>query len=622
MRVMFVLCDGSAAVQIASRSLPLTCVSCPPMPTLDWVGKQAVVDHHRKVPYRLLHCDKDLSAGDPDAGNLLVQGDNLEALKALLPYYAGQVKCIYIDPPYNTGNEGWVYNDNVNSPEIRKWLGEVVGKEAEDLSRHDKWLCMMYPRLALLREFLREDGAIFVSIDDNEGHYCKALLDEVFGRGNFLATLVWNHSVQTKGYSGSFSVHHNYVHAYQRSGKFVLRDLTRDESHNVNYSNPDGDPRGAWRPGDVRNSLVRPNLMYDIVTPSGKNIRHPPKGWRFKRETFEQELESGKIVFSQDETRIIRKIYLADQEGRVPETLWFPKDVGTTREATAEVREMVGESEQFETPKPVRLIQRILSIATDADSIVFDSFAGTATTAHAVLAQNCADGGRRKFVCIEINERIAVSVTSARTKAAVTGVRADGQPWTRQVSALLDEVPLTVTSIRTGHEVDERLNGCRGEHREEYQEFEKVVEENHFRLYGYRTEVGGGLGSGFRFCRLGKPLFDEHGSIAEGVSFTDLAAHIFFSETGSPIPRKARKDNPLLGTFGGRAIYLLYNGVLGDRRPAGGNVLTHAVAEALPPHPGGGGPRVVFGEATRLGPKALAAYGITFRQIPFSLRVD
>jgi site-specific DNA-methyltransferase (adenine-specific)/adenine-specific DNA-methyltransferase len=148
------------------------------MPTLDWIGKRAVLNHHREVPFHLLQADPELSVGDPDSGNLLVQGDNLLALKALLPYYAGQVKCISIDPPYNTGNEKWVYNDAVNSPEMREWLGRVVGAEAEDLSRHDKWLCMMYPRLQLLKEFLREDGAIFVSIDDNSIGYLRLLMDE------------------------------------------------------------------------------------------------------------------------------------------------------------------------------------------------------------------------------------------------------------------------------------------------------------------------------------------------------------------------------------------------------------------------------------------------------------
>ncbi len=161
------------------------------MPTLDWIGKRAVVNHHRELPYRLLHCDREASAGEPSGGNLLVEGDNLHALKALLPYYTGKAKCIYIDPPYNTGNEGWVYNDNVNAPEIQKWLGDTVGKEAEDLSRHDKWLCMMYPRLAVLRDFLREDGVLLMSIDDNEVALAKLLLNEIFGGQAFIAQLVW-----------------------------------------------------------------------------------------------------------------------------------------------------------------------------------------------------------------------------------------------------------------------------------------------------------------------------------------------------------------------------------------------------------------------------------------------
>ena len=186
------------------------------MPTLDWIGKNAVLNHHRQVPYRLLQCNGKLSAGDPDAGNLLVQGDNLEALKALLPYYAGKVKCIYIDPPYNTGNEGWAYNDNVNSPEIRQWLRQTVGKEGEDLSRHDKWLCMMYPRLALLRDFLTVDGAIFISIDDNEVQNLRAVMDEVFGPRNFVATVIWQKMDGPKNTAIHLSEDHDYIVLYAR----------------------------------------------------------------------------------------------------------------------------------------------------------------------------------------------------------------------------------------------------------------------------------------------------------------------------------------------------------------------------------------------------------------------
>ena len=178
-----------------------------------------MVNHHREVPYRLIHCDPELSAGDPETGNLLVQGDNLEALRALLPYYAGKVKCIYIDPPYNTGSEGWVYNDNTNSPEIRKWLGQVVGKEADDLSRHDKWLCMIYPRLRLLREFLSQDGVILVSIDSNELTNLLLVLTEIFGQGNKIAELIWEKG--RKNDAKKFSVGHDYIVVFAKSKLFI-----------------------------------------------------------------------------------------------------------------------------------------------------------------------------------------------------------------------------------------------------------------------------------------------------------------------------------------------------------------------------------------------------------------
>ncbi len=219
------------------------------MPTLDWIGKKAVVNHHREVPYRLVHCDGDLSTGDADAGNLLVQGDNLEALKALLPYYAGEVKCIYIDPPYNTGNEGWVYNDNVNSAEIKAWLGNVVGKEAEDLSRHDKWLCMMYPRLRLLREFLREDGAIFISIDDNEADHLRLVLDDIFGRKNFIATVVWNMMDSPKNTAIQFSNDHEFVLIYGKNGAdWRPNPVPRTEAMNKRYKNPECPSSGFLGP--------------------------------------------------------------------------------------------------------------------------------------------------------------------------------------------------------------------------------------------------------------------------------------------------------------------------------------------------------------------------------------
>ncbi len=232
------------------------------MPSLNWIGKDAVVKHHKDVPFRLLEPVPELSCGDASSSNLIVQGDNLHALKALLPRYAGQVKCIYIDPPYNTGNEGWAYNDNVNSPEIRKWLGEVVGKEGETLDRHDRWLCMMYPRLVLLRQFLREDGAIFVSIDDNEVGTLRLLMNEIFGAGNFVATAVWQKRYSRENREAIGDAH-EYIMIYaMKLDAFVRikRKLPLGPKQLAVYRNPNDDPKGPWRAVSFSAQGFRPNL--------------------------------------------------------------------------------------------------------------------------------------------------------------------------------------------------------------------------------------------------------------------------------------------------------------------------------------------------------------------------
>ncbi|PZU92795.1 MAG: site-specific DNA-methyltransferase [Chelatococcus sp.] len=366
---------------------------------LTWVGK----DEEPRLEPRILiedvgmsYCAAARAAGD-FFDNRLIQGDNLLALKALEAEFSGKVNCIFIDPPYNTGSAFEYYDDSLE---------------------HSLWLGMMRDRLVLLRSLLSDDGSIWVTIDDNELHYLKVLMDEIFGRRNFIGSAIWQHSVQGKGYSGKFSVHHNYVLAYRKSEKFTLNDLPRQEEHNVNYSNPDNDPRGAWRSGDVRNALVRPNLMYDITTPSGKTIKHPPKGWRFSRETFEKELKVGKIKFSKDESRIIRKIYLEDQEGRVPETLWFSNDVGTTREASAEVRAF-HDGDDFDTPKPERLIERVLLLATNKGDLVLDSFAGSGTTG--AVAHKMG----RQWLMIELG-RQATSLIAPRMQSVIDGRDAGG----------------------------------------------------------------------------------------------------------------------------------------------------------------------------------------------------
>lgn len=537
------------------------------MPTLDWIGKQAVLHHHRDVPYRLIHCDKDLSAGDPDAGNLLVQGDNLEALKALLPYYAGKVKCIYIDPPYNTGNEGWVYNDNVNSPEMKKWLGQVVGKEAEDLSRHDKWLCMMYPRLRLLREFLSEDGVIFVSIDDNEVHLLRCLLDEIFGSANFIITIAWQkrYSRENRGDIGDA---HEYLLVYGKKYEDFRGGFNRiplDAKSSAVYKNPNDDPKGKWRIIPMTAQGFRPNQMYPIETPSGK-IMLPPKGrcWSMVESEFIKLKDEGRIWFGKNGNSApgVRR-YLSEVEGLIPWSWWPHEEVGHTDEAKKELLQF--EFDQiFDTPKPRRLISRVLQIATDKDALILDSFAGSGTTGHAVLDLNKQDGGNRKFILVEMDETIAGDVTAERLKRVVNGY--------------------------------DKTKGEKSEHVE-------------------------GLGSGFRFCRLGTPLFDEFGGIANEVTYPDLAAHIFFSETGSPIPQKADETTTLLGTYQGRAIYLLYDAATqGFALDAAGNTLTPAMLGKLPlPAPGFEGLRVVYAEGCTVTPERLREENVVFKQIPYQI---
>ena len=392
------------------------------MPVLDWIGKKAVVNHHREVSYRLLHCDKSKSAGDPDAGNLLVQGDNLEALKALLPYYAGKVKCIYIDPPYNTGNENWIYNDNVGSPEIKAWLGKVVGKEAEDLSRHDKWLCMMYPRLRLLKEFLHKDGSIWISIDDIEVHSLRALMDEVFGRTNFVASNIWQKRYSRENREAIGDVH-EYVLIYARDPERFkttrnLISLTEDQAKI--YKNGNNDPLGRWRGIPMTAQGFRPNQMYEIVSPAGV-VHRPPEGrcWGMIESEFEKLRSEGRIYFGKDgraQPSVIR--YLSEVEGFVPWTLWTHDEVGHTDEAKKEIREIFGTQTAFDTPKPTRLIERIIQISTQPGDIVLDSFAGSGTTGHAAFRVNSLGGAKRRFILVEMEENIAREVTAKRLEYA------------------------------------------------------------------------------------------------------------------------------------------------------------------------------------------------------------
>jgi len=528
------------------------------MPTLNWIGKKAVENHHRQVPFHLLKDVPELSVGDPGSGNLLVEGDNLLALKALLPYYAGQVKCIYIDPPYNTGNEGWIYNDNVNSPEMREWLGKVVGKESDDLTRHDKWLCMMYPRLSLLKEFLSDDGSIWISMDDSEISSLRCIMDEIFGVKRFVACNVWQKRYSRENREAIGDVH-EYLLVYAKNlqrFKLMRNKIPPDDRQANVYKNPNNDPKGRWRAVPMTAQGYRPNQMYEITTPAGV-VHRPPEGrcWSMIEEEFCKLKSEGRIYFGKDgksQPGVIR--YLSEVEGFVPWTWWSHEEVGHTDEAKKEIREIFGTQTAFDTPKPLRLVERILQIATRPGDLVLDSFAGSGTTGHALIRLNGRDDGSRRFILVELEPNICKPITAKRLDRAIKG-------------------------------------------------------------YGDTP----GLGGGFRFATLGESLFDDLGNIRSTVPYTDLARHVYFTETGEPLPGKDDASGPLLGTCRGLAVYLLYNGILKDKSPNGGNVLTTGLLGRLPKHDG---PKVIYGTACRIGSERLRRENILFKQLPYKLRVD
>lgn len=580
------------------------------MPSLNWIGKEAVEHHHKEVPYRLVHCDGALSAGDPDAGNLLVQGDNLEALKALLPYYGGQVKCIYIDPPYNTGNEKWRYNDNNNSPEIRRWLGETVGKEADDLSRHDKWLCMMYPRLRLLRGFLREDGVLFASIDHNELANFQHLVAEIFSGYQQIAIPVVNNMKGRNDRDYIATCHEYLVLVAKKSFVSFGLPLTQQQKARFKHKDDKGflyELRDLRKRGGADTREERPQLWFPIYKDpkSGKLSMEEREGWiaiwpmkkdgtegcwRWGRSRTEKYIDTLQASYAKanDKWNVSYRIYLDpqreedifeddpedftedydDETGEAierttkPKSFWWGPEISTDN-AGKQLKEIFGGKKPFEYPKPVALIERILHMIGDQSAIVMDSFAGSATTGHAVLKANAEDGGNRRFILVEMNDDIAQDVSAIRLRRAIEG---------------------------------------------------------HLKGTSKKQRVPG-LGGGFRYCRLGVPLFNEFGDIDGEVSFPDLAAHVFFAETGAPIPAKAQVGNAYLGKHGEKAVYLLYTqGLEGTPREALGNVLTPDALVALPPPPAGfEGTRVVYAEGTTVSPDRLKAVGVVFKQIPYQI---
>ena len=503
------------------------------MPLLTWSGRDTDLTLAARAPYRLLEPVASLSYGDVDAPNMLIEGDNLDALKALLPYYAGQVKCVFIDPPYNTRSAFEHYDDNLE---------------------HSQWLSMMYPRLELLRELLSEDGSIWVTLDDNEAHYFKVIADEVFGRKNFIANVIWQKRFSPNSTAVHLSDSHDHVLVYaKQSGSWRRNLLPRTSKSDANYKNPDGDPRGPWTSSDLSARNFYSLGSYPITTPAGRQIPGPPPGrfWSVSRETFTQLAAENRIWWGRDgDGRPRLKRFLSDvRSGVVPQTVWLHEEVGNTQEAKKEVVAF-NPQDVFTTPKPERLIKRILDLATAPGDLVLDSFLGSGTTA--AVAHKMG----RRWIGIEMGEH-------ARTHC---------QPRMAKV-----------------------VDGEQG---------------------GVSEAAGWAGGGGFRFYKLGVPVLDENGNIRDDIRFEHLAAHVWFSETGTPRSTRAKKE-AFLGAHRGIAYYLLFNGILGDQRKTGGNVLTRSVLRSLR---GFDGPKVIYGEACDLPDEQLAELDIRFRQTPYDIK--
>ena len=509
------------------------------MPELKWLGDEDAKRRARRVPYRMLEPVE--TVGDASTGNLLIRGDNLDALKALLPFYAGRVKCIFIDPPYNTKSAFEHYDDNLE---------------------HSQWLSMMYPRLELLRDLLAEDGSIWVTIDDHEGHYLKVIMDEIFGRSNFIATIAWEKDKGGRG-DADISTSQDMIlgYAMKRQRWASTRNLIeRTDVQSSRFKNPDNDPRGPWRQGDdgtAKSGTEKQRFL--IQLPSGRSVV-PKVGryWAFSEQTFKAAMAEGRAYFGKNGDRLplIKRYQSEVREGVAPRTWWPAEEAGTNQSAKRDhLSKLFPDLEPFSTPKPEELLSRIVHISSNKDDLVIDSFLGSGTTA--AVAHKMG----RRYIGIEMGEH-AVTHCLPRLKKVVEGEQG-----------------------------------------------------------GISEAVGWKGGGGFRFMKLGEPAFNDDGAINPAVRFATLASYLWFLETGAPHASN-RFDTPLLGVSGDIAIILLYNGILGDRRPQAGNVLTHAIWNGilaqLPPHDG---QRVIYGEACRLSAQRLKLLNVTFKQIPYDIRM-
>ena len=532
------------------------------MPTLNWIGKEKVVNHHLDVPYLTLdrqysYDENGRHENDNGSENMIIHGDNLTALKSLLPRYEGRIKCIYIDPPYNTGNEKWVYNDNVNSPIIKKWIGEVVGAEGEDLSRHDKWLCMMYPRLRLLHKLLANDGVIFISIDDNEQANLKLMCDEVFGKQNFVANLFWKKRTAKSDVPYGISQDGEMIVCYSKSEKFKAAIKGKERKY---YCTPDF-PNREWRIHDLTKQTTaeeRPNSYFTIVNPKNNKEypANPNATWRITIDTFDKYYQENRIVFPDDYDflKISKPVlrYWKDDDikkagvdfGLSAVSSYLPSDiVKMTQDGTKEITAIFG-SKKFNFPKPSALIKYLIDVSTilDKNAIILDSFAGSGTTAHAVLDMNKADGGNRKFILIEMGD-YADNITAERVKRVIDG-------------------------------------------------------------YGDGKKAVDGTGGNFSFYELGQPIL-KGDLLNEDVDTQKIREYIFYTET-KQIPTSKDDEQYFLGEYESTAYYFVYekNAVTSLNRD-----FLHTLKTKSERY-------VIYADKCTLSDEQLEQWHITFRKIP------
>ena len=586
------------------------------MPTLNWIGKEKVINHHHDVPFRVLEHQYGFRADNPDdksethSGNKIIHGDNLEALKALLPEYEGKIDCIYIDPPYNTGEEKWIYNDNVNDPHIKKWLGNVVGVENEDFSRHDKWLCMMYPRLTMLKALLKKDGVIFISIDDNEFSNLRILCDSIFGKNNFVATFVWQKIYSRENREAIGDVH-EYVLLYAMDKKKFkeIRNLIPMNPRQAKvYKNPNNDPKGRWRPVPMTAQAghATKDQFYPIVAPGGK-VHYPPEGrcWAVAESTYKKLLDEGRIYFGANgnsQPNIIR--YLSEVEGVVPWT-WLPhEEVGNTDIAKKEIYSILGKDIDFDTPKPTSLIQRLLQIATKEDSLILDSFAGSGSTGHAVLKLNKEDNGNRKFILIELMD-YANTITAKRVKHAINGYSYKGE-----IKEDIYSKKLTPKNILQAETLLAEAQQMIELNQDNYEEIGKPkIEDNCLKVIGTKiyTDQMEGLGGAFDYYELGAPLFNDDETLNEEVGEKRIREYIYYTETREHLTREQDEAYPYLLDYHNDTGYFFYykRGEL--------TTLSHDTLSIVPEK---ANHYVIYADICTISKEQLAKLNISFKKIP------